>query len=67
MPRQGELIGKPKKPRRVMAHMSDAGNFPDGRMAVLFVCRKCAWSQWLAVANVTEGKRGHACPQCNPN
>ena len=67
MPRQGELLDKPKKPRRVLARMIDAGNYPDGRMAVHWACRKCGWVQWMPVANMTEGKRGHPCPQCNPN
>lgn len=66
MPRQAELLPTERKRRRVMARSIDAGNFPDGRMAVQFACRRCAWVQWLAVRTASEGKRGHPCPNCNP-
>lgn len=65
MARQGELLPVTPKPRRVIAHSIDAGNYPDGRMAVQFACRRCAWVQWMPVKSVTEGKRGHPCPNCN--
>lgn len=66
MSRQSELFAKPpRKAPRVIARMTDAGNFPDGRMAARFVCRKCDWSEWLAVETEGEVQRGHPCPQCN--
>lgn len=68
MAHQHQLFERPaRKKRRVVARMIDAGNFPDGRMAVHFACRHCGWVQWLAVANFTGGKRGHPCPHCNPH
>ena len=66
MPRQGELLEKPAaKPRRVLCRVIDAGNFPDGRPAAHFACRRCGWVQWLAVKSVSDAKRGHPCPNCN--
>lgn len=65
MARQAEMFEKPKRKPRVVAHMIDAGNFPDGRMAAHFACCRCEWAEWLAVENATEARRGHACPKCN--
>ncbi len=65
MPRQGELLDKPKISRRVIAHAIDAGHYPDGSQAAQFACRRCAWVQWMRVKNVSEAKRGYPCPNCN--
>lgn len=65
MARQAELLPKQRNPRRVIAHMIDAGNYPDGRKAVQFACRRCAWVQWMPVKTDTEARRGHPCPNCN--
>lgn len=68
MPRQLALIDPPKRrQRRVMARVIDAGNFPDGRHAAHFACRRCGWVQWLAVSSVSAAKKGHPCPNCNPS
>lgn len=65
MARQSEMFDKQRKPRRVLARMIDAGQYPDGRLAVHFACRRCGWVQWLAVKTKMAGKRGHPCPSCN--
>ncbi len=57
-----DLFGfvKPRAPKRVMAHIADAG---DG--IGFFIC-KCGWeSGWVECPTVTYGKRGIPCPQCN--
>lgn len=65
MPRQVEMFDKPKKPRKVRAHIVDAGNGPGPGYWGEFECR-CGWrSGWIEIANVTEGKRGVECPNCN--
>lgn len=52
--------------RRVLMHVSDAGNAPSGAMIVHFRCPRCRHDAgWHVVASVTEGKRGLPCPHCN--
>ena len=64
--RQGKLFDPPARPHRMMMHVVDAGQYPDGRMAAHFVCRRCGHDAgWLAVVNVTTAKRGEPCPVCN--
>lgn len=70
MPRQPELPGIPPKPKReyvLLAHVHDAGEgqgeFPYGAM---FRCHRCTWeSEWLVFDNISEVRRGIACPTCN--
>ena len=64
--RQPDMFGKPKRAkRRVIARSTDQGQFPDGRAAAYFVCRRCGWSQWLAVKSKSACLRGTPCPTCN--
>ncbi len=58
---------KPKRPPRVMMHISDAGHDGAGRRAIEFKCRKCGYETgWLrSDKSVTENKRGRPCPECN--
>lgn len=66
MARQAEMFEKPKRPKpRRLAHVVDAGEFPDGRRAAKFECFRCGWSEWLSITTVSEAKRGHPCPNCN--
>lgn len=62
-------IAKPRKSRRVMMHVTDAGEtgFEDrGSHSVCMACPKCGHQTgWIAVKTVTEGKRGKPCPKCN--
>lgn len=58
-----DLFGeRPKKPRRIMAHVADAG---DG--VIEFECTKCGWNTgWMGWdKSVSEAKRGIPCVQCN--
>lgn len=67
MAQQLLMFDRPRRRKpRVMAHMVDAGHFPDGRKAAYFECR-CGWSEWLAIEADSEAKRGHPCPKCNPS
>ena len=63
-----ELFAVPKKPRKkreVLAHVYDAGDAGSG-FDVVFKCRRCGYtSEWTAVKNTTEAKRGIPCPECN--
>ena len=59
-----DLFPDTKPPRakpRVMMHVIDAGD-----CIAKFECAKCgAKSEWVPIANITEGKRGIPCPTCN--
>ena len=52
----------PKKPRRKLMHVSDAG---DG--LIQFRCHRCGHDTgWIEdTKTVTENKRGIPCPKCN--
>lgn len=67
MARQLPLFPKPPAPRLKRAHLIDAGTGDHGGMVALFRCARCGWeSDWRAISNTTEGKRGMACEPCNP-
>jgi hypothetical protein len=65
--RQLELLAKPpRKRRRVLMHLIDAGNLPNGGKGVHFKCGRCGHDGgWWQVDTVTEAKRGEPCPKCN--
>lgn len=69
--RQFELLPKERKersPRRVLAHMIDAGDsgIKDYPYGAVFECKKCGWvSKWLGFKNPMECKRGTPCEVCN--
>lgn len=66
MARQAEMFVKARRERRWRAYVVDAGNGCDNGHVVVFGCQRCGWrSGWTKVKNVTEGKRGVACPVCN--
>jgi DNA-directed RNA polymerase subunit RPC12/RpoP len=63
--RTPDLFDKPpRKPRRVLARVADAGTGEDGQV-VYFVCARCKWAEWMRARTVTEAKRGYPCPRCN--
>ena len=69
-----EMFEKPRAKPRVMMHVIDAG-ISHGACAcegrgepciALFKCSKCGHeSEWIECDNVTEAKKGIACPICN--
>lgn len=59
MKRQSEMFQTPPRPRRVLAHVVDAGH-----KAAEFACR-CGWREWQPVQSVSQAKRGVPCPVCN--
>lgn len=65
--RQQNLFGpKPRKPRRVMMRVVDAGVGDGTGHIVNFVCPRCGHDDgWWNVSSVSEGKRGIPCPKCN--
>jgi DNA-directed RNA polymerase subunit RPC12/RpoP len=64
-----DLFGeKPRRPRRVLMHVIDAGDCADAGYSVVarFQCTRCeAETDWLKVENVTTAKRGIPCEACN--
>lgn len=57
----------PRAPRRVLAHVIDAGEYSEYSNFVQFGCPRCGWeSEWSGEYTVTESKRGIPCPRCNP-
>lgn len=66
---KSDLFGfvKPRAAPRVMMHMTDAGEFPDGKSAAVFVCRKCRRSSGWIYATHAEIRRGIPCSDCNAN
>jgi hypothetical protein len=64
--RQAEMFGKPTTPRVHRAHVVDAGHGPGPGRWAEFECSRCGWrSEWRHIENITEGKRGVPCPNCN--
>jgi hypothetical protein len=65
-PGRGDLFGpRPAAARRKLAHCSDCGCFPDGRVCAFFTC-ECGWeSGWVGARSVSEAKRGIPCERCN--
>lgn len=55
------------KPRVKRMHVVDAGNYPDGRKCIHFVCRRCGHDTgWIVDEwTVSENRRGRPCPTCN--
>jgi hypothetical protein len=51
--------------RRVLMHIVDAGEFPDGKRAGSFLCRRCQHATGWIYATLAELRRGMACPKCN--
>jgi hypothetical protein len=49
---------------RVLMHVDDSGEFPDGQRCGHLVCRKCGHAEWRA-AGLTNQRRGLPCPTCN--
>lgn len=55
----------PRRKRRVMMHVVDAGMCGDTRI-VVFECGGCGHrTKWTEARTVTEDKRGRPCPNCN--
>ena len=56
----------PRRKRRVMMHVMDAGNGPSC-MVIEFECKKCGHNTgWIKdEKSVSENKRGMPCPKCN--
>lgn len=53
-----------RKPR-VMMHAIDTEQFPDGKTAGEFQCRKCGHSSGWIYASLADCRRGRPCPECN--
>jgi len=52
----------PRRPRRVMMHVVDAG-----QGMVELQCAACGHNTgWVQSRTVTEERRGRPCPNCNP-
>lgn len=65
MRRQAEMFERPTTRRVHRAHVVDAGHGPGPGRWAEFECSRCGWrSEWLRIANVSEGKRGVPCPDC---
>lgn len=59
---------KTRKPRRVIAHVSDAGpsELKGYTTVAEFECKKCGWkSGWMHFRLRSEPARGIPCEQCN--
>ena len=57
----------PRRPRRVMMHVIDAGSAPDGTDIVRLSCRICRHDTgWVVSRTVSEERLGRPCPNCNP-
>lgn len=59
---------KIRRTSRVMMHVLDAGNFPSGQKCIWFKCPKCEFeTEWIPDEwSVSQNKKGHPCPVCNP-
>lgn len=56
---------RPRKPRRVMMHVHDAGMEEGNSSLVKFHCKRCGeFSEWMVVPIAAE-KRGIPCSTCN--
>lgn len=57
----------PRRPARVLAHMVDCGEFPDGRTCGEFVCPRCGWNSQHVACSSNKLRRGIPCGGgCNP-
>lgn len=66
------LFDKKDLPRRAplkRMRVADAGEFPDGRPCIQFVCPHCGYdTDWIEdTSTITENRRGLPCPRCNPD
>lgn len=56
----------PRRPRRVLMHVMDAGDI-NGKV-IRFECRCGFKTDWIRdVWTISENRRGHPCPKCNPS
>jgi len=58
----------PRRPRRVLMHVVDAGEWYGGNgKGIQFSCQTCGHDTgWIKdTRTVTENKRGIPCPKCN--
>ncbi len=67
-----DLFGEiPRRPKRVLMHVFDAGGNHDGgdpdyEVIARFECTRCGGkTDWLQIENVTTAKRGIPCEACN--
>lgn len=63
-----DLFGeRPRRRPRVMMHVTDAGELPNGKRGVHFKCGHCGFDEgWTELAEtVSAAKRGRPCPNCN--
>lgn len=61
-----DLFGPvPVIPRRWRMHATDAGNFPDGRPAAHFRCKRCNYDSGWIHATPADARAGVPCPPCN--
>lgn len=63
-----DLFGeKPRRKRRVMMHVSDAGNGFGDTKIIKFKCQSCDYeTDWLLdESSVSENRAGDPCPNCN--
>lgn len=66
MGRTLQMFDRPKTPRVVRMHVTDAGIREDGAEIAVYKCSKCGHETgWTEFKNITEAKRGIPCPQCN--
>lgn len=66
MPRTMQMFERPKVPRVVRMHVSDAGHGDEWDMRVRYQCARCNHeTDWTTARTVTEAKRGIPCPNCN--
>lgn len=59
---------KPRKPRRVMMHVYDAGESleADRPFGAVLTCKRCGYKTgWLSFRTFSDTLRGLPCPQCN--
>lgn len=65
---RNDLFGvKPRRKKRTLMHVTDAGMFPDGKYCVRFKCKKCGHDTGFVYDTLTTGenKRGIPCPECS--
>lgn len=67
-----DIPDEPKPPlakRRVMMHVIDAGSgecVSEGEHIAVFECSRFGnKTGWITVKNISDGKRGIPCPNCN--
>lgn len=57
----------PRAKRRVLMHMTDAGEFPDGKTCGKYHCDRCGADTGWVYTSFTELRRGIPCLDCNPH